>query len=84
MRIGFTENPSWRGVVPDSLHVFREHYDDAELQLNPLPSLHQLEAVRGCPICRLDAGFMLNPPKPDPELSQLPVAVHSTNVFGAG
>lgn len=80
MRIGFTD-PSWRGVVPDSLHVFREHYDDAELQLNPLPSLHQLEAVRSG---RLDAGFMLNPPKPDPELSQLPVAVHSTNVFGAG
>jgi DNA-binding transcriptional LysR family regulator len=74
LRIGFTENTSWRGVVPDSLRFFREHYHDAELQLNPLPSLHQLEAVRSG---RLDAGFMLNPPKPDRELNQLPVAVHS-------
>ena len=31
LRIGFTEKASWRGVVPDSLHFFREHYPDAEL-----------------------------------------------------
>ena len=24
LRVGFTENASWRGVVPDSLHLFRE------------------------------------------------------------
>ena len=74
LRVGFTENASWRGVVPDSLHLFRERYPDAELQLNPLPSLQQLEAVRSG---RLDAGFMFNPPKPDRELDQLPVALHS-------
>jgi DNA-binding transcriptional LysR family regulator len=74
LRVGFTENASWRGVVPDSLHLFRERYPDAELQLNPLPSLQQLEAVRSG---RLDAGFMFNPPKPDRELDQLPVAVNS-------
>ena len=74
LRLGFTENTSWRGVVPDSLRFFREHYHDAELQLNPLPSLHQLEAVQSG---RLDTGFMLNPPKPDQELNQLPIAVHS-------
>ena len=74
LRIGFTENASWRGVVPDSLHLFRERYPDAELQLNPLPSLQQLEAVRSG---RLDAGFMFNPPKPDRELDQLPVALNS-------
>ena len=61
LRVGFTENASWRGVVPDSLPLFRERYPDAELQLNPLPSLQQLEAVRSG---RLDAGFMFNPPKP--------------------
>ena len=44
LRVGFTENASWRGVVPDSLHLFRERYPDAELQLNPLPSLQQLGA----------------------------------------
>ena len=74
LRVGFTENASWRGVVPDSLHLFRERYPDAELQLNPLPSLQQLEAVRAG---RLDAAFMFNPPKPDRELDQLPVAVNS-------
>jgi DNA-binding transcriptional LysR family regulator len=74
LRVGFTENASWRGVVPDSLHVFRERYPDAELQLNPLPSLQQLEAVRAG---RLDAAFMFNPPKPDRELDQLPVALNS-------
>lgn len=74
LRVGFTENTSWRGVVPDSFRLFRDRYPDAELQLNPLPSLHQLEAVRSG---RLDAGFMLNAPKPCRELDQLPVAVHS-------
>ena len=74
LRVGFTENTSWRGVVPDSFRRFRARYPDAELQLNPLPSLHQLEAVRSG---RLDAGFMLNAPKPCRELDQLPVAVHS-------
>ncbi len=59
LRVGFTENASWRGVVPDSLHLFRERCPDAELQLNPLPSLQQLEAVR---TGRLDAAFMFNPP----------------------
>jgi DNA-binding transcriptional LysR family regulator len=74
LRVGFTENASWRGVVPDSIRLFRERYPDAELQLNPLPSLQQLEAVRAG---RLDAGFMFNPPKPDRELDQLPVASHN-------
>jgi DNA-binding transcriptional LysR family regulator len=74
LRVGFTENASWRGVVPDSLHLFRERYPDAELQLNPLPSLQQLEAVRSG---GLDAGFIFNPPKPDRELDQLPVASSS-------
>ena len=74
LRVGFTENASWRRVVPDSLHLFLERYPDAELQLNPLPSLQQLEAVRSG---RLDAGFMFNPPKPDRELDQLPVALNS-------
>lgn len=74
LRVGFTENASWRGVVPDSFRLFRDHYPDAELQLNPLPSLQQLEAVRAG---RLDAGFMFNPPEPDRELDRLPVAANS-------
>jgi len=72
LRVGFSENASWRGVVPESLRRFREIQPDAELQLQPLPSLEQLEAIRSG---RLDAGFVLDMPKVDPELERLRVAI---------
>jgi DNA-binding transcriptional LysR family regulator len=72
LRVGFTENASWRGVVPESFRRFRELQPDAELQLQPSPSLVQLEAIRSG---RLDAGFIFNMPKADPELDRLPVAM---------
>jgi len=71
LRVGFTESASWRGVVPGSFRRFREMQPDAELQLQPSPSLVQLEAIRSG---RLDAGFVFNMPKADPELDGLPVA----------
>ena len=71
LRVGFTENASWRGVVPNSLRRFRERQPDAELQLNPSASLEQLDAIRSG---RLDAGFVFNMPKADRELDQLAVA----------
>jgi DNA-binding transcriptional LysR family regulator len=71
LRVGFTENASWRGVVPDSFRRFREQQPDAELQLHPAASLDQLEAIRSG---RLDAGFINFMPKADPELDQLAVA----------
>lgn len=71
IRIGFTENASWRGVVPESFRRFREQQPDAELQLQPEASLAQLEAIRSG---RLDAGFVNFMPKSDPELDQLLVA----------
>jgi DNA-binding transcriptional LysR family regulator len=73
LRVGFTESASWRGVVPESFRRFREMHPDAELQLQPLPSLVQLEAVRSG---RLDAGFVFNVPKADPELDGRRVAIH--------
>jgi DNA-binding transcriptional LysR family regulator len=72
LRVGFTESASWRGVVPESFRRFREMQPDAELQLRPSPSLVQLEAIRSG---RLDAGFVFNIPKADPELDGLPVAM---------
>jgi len=72
LRVGFSENASWRGVVPESLRRFREIQPDAELQLQPLPSLEQLEAIRSG---RLDAGFVLDMPKADPELERFRVAI---------
>ncbi len=71
LRVGFAENASWRGVVPDSFRRFREQQPDAELQLQPAASLEQLEAIRSG---RLDAGFLNFMPKADPELDQLLVA----------
>jgi DNA-binding transcriptional LysR family regulator len=68
LRVGFPENASWRGVVPDSFRRFRERQPDAELQLQPDASLAQLEAIRSG---RLDAGFVNFMPKSDPELDQL-------------
>jgi DNA-binding transcriptional LysR family regulator len=72
LRVGFTESASWQGVVPESFRRFREFTPDAELQLLPSASLEQLDAIRSG---RLDAGFVFNVPKADPELEQLPVAV---------
>src|ERR1700692_4326246 len=72
LRVGFTENASWRGVVPESFRRFRELQPDAELQLQPSASLEQFEAIRSG---RLDAGFVNFMPKSDPELDQLPVAI---------
>jgi DNA-binding transcriptional LysR family regulator len=71
LRVGFAENASWRGVVPDSFRRFREQQPDAELQLQPAASLEQLDAIRSG---RLDAGFLNFMPKADPELDQLLVA----------
>src|SRR6266568_5818722 len=72
LRVGFTENASWRGVVPDSFRRFREQQPDAELQLQPAPSLEQLDAIRSG---SLDAGFLNFMPKADSELDQLLVAM---------
>ena len=72
LRVGFTENASWHGVVPDSFRRFRELRPDVELQLQPMASLEQIEAVRSG---HLDAGFIFNMPTADPDLDQLPVAM---------
>jgi DNA-binding transcriptional LysR family regulator len=71
LRIGFTENSCWRGVVPESFRRFRELQPDAELQLQPSASVEQIEAIRSG---RLDAGFVNFMPKTDPELDQLLIA----------
>src|SRR5690349_11528417 len=72
LRVGFTENASWHGVVPDSFRRFREQQPDLELQLQPAASLEQSEAIRSG---RLDAGFINFMPKSDTELDQLRVAI---------
>jgi DNA-binding transcriptional LysR family regulator len=72
LRLGFPENASWGGVVPDSIRRFREQQPDAVLQLQPAASLEQLEAIQSG---RLDAGFVNFMPKTDPELDHIDVAL---------
>src|SRR5260221_5508428 len=72
LRVGFVESISWHGVVPDSFRRFRERQPDAELQLKPLSSLQQIEAVQSG---QLDAGFVFTIANTDGELAQLEVAV---------
>jgi DNA-binding transcriptional LysR family regulator len=72
LRVGFAENASWHGVVPDSFRRFREQQPNAGLQLQPAASVAQLDAIRAG---RLDAGFVNFMPKSDPELDQLPVSI---------
>jgi DNA-binding transcriptional LysR family regulator len=73
LRVGFAENASWHGVVPDSFRRFRERQPNVELHLRPAASLEQLDAIRSG---HLDAGFVNFMPETDPELNQLTVAVH--------
>lgn len=74
LRVGFTENTSWHGVVPESFRQFRQRQPDAELQLNPLSTMEQVEAVHNG---RLDAGFVFNLQLTDPDFDQLPLALHN-------
>src|SRR5580700_4331356 len=62
LRIGFAENASWHGVVPNCFRRFREQQPDVDLQLQPAASLEQLDAIRSW---RLDAGFVNFMPKAD-------------------
>ena len=62
---------SWHGVVPDSIRRFRRRQPDAELELHPMLSNQQMEAVRSG---KLDAGFIFNLEVPDGDVAQLLVA----------
>jgi len=72
LRAGFIESMSWHGVVPDSFRQFRERHADAELQIKPLSSLEQIQAVRSG---QLDAGFLFTIANIDRELAQLDIAL---------
>ncbi len=71
LRVGFVESISWHGVVPNAFRQFCQRQPEAELQLRPLSSLEQMEAVADG---RLDAGFVFAIANISRELAQLPVA----------
>ena len=72
LRLAFTEDAIWRGVVPESFRRFRERQPDVELLFQPISSLEQMEAIRAG---RLDAGFVFNVPDTDPDLDAIVVDV---------
>jgi DNA-binding transcriptional LysR family regulator len=71
LRVGFGETQSWHGVVPDSFRRFRQRNPDAELELHPMASAHQMEAVRSS---KLDAGFIFDLTPPPAEFAHRQVA----------
>jgi DNA-binding transcriptional LysR family regulator len=71
LRLGFVEALSWHGVVPDSFRRFRRQQSDAELELHPMLSLQQMEAVRSG---KLDAGFIFSLEEPDGDFARRLVA----------
>jgi DNA-binding transcriptional LysR family regulator len=73
LRLGFVESLSWHGVVPDSFRRFRRQQPDAELELHPMLSNQQVEAVRSG---KLDAGFIFSLEAPGGDVAELQVARH--------
>jgi DNA-binding transcriptional LysR family regulator len=73
LRVGFVVLLSWHGVVPDSFRRFRRRQPDVELDLQPLRSVEQVEAVRSG---RLDAGFIFTLADPDEDFARMLVAQH--------
>jgi DNA-binding transcriptional LysR family regulator len=73
LRIGFTESASWQGVVPDSFRQFRRKQPNAELQVNPMSSLAQVEAVLSG---KIDAGYVFFVPKGDKDLETIQVKLN--------
>ena len=71
LRVGFIESMSWHGIVPDSFREFRAQEPEAELQIQPLSSAGQVEAVRSG---ELDAGFVFTIANMDRELTRLDIA----------
>jgi DNA-binding transcriptional LysR family regulator len=71
LRVGFVESMSWHGVVPDSFRQFRERQPEAELEITPLSSAGQIEAVRSG---QLDAGFVFTIAEVDRKLAKLEIA----------
>src|SRR5260370_560368 len=73
LRVGFGETQSWHGVVPDSFRRFRQRNPDVELELHPMASDHQVEAIRSG---KLDAGFIFGLTPPPAEFTHRQVAQH--------
>ena len=75
LRIGFVENISLHGIVPNSIRDFRERQPDVELQLKALKSAEQIAAIQSG---ALDAGFAVPLANPDHRLAYFQAGVIKT------
>lgn len=75
LRVGFVENISWHGIVPDSLRLFREHRPAAELQLKALKSVEQIAAIQSG---SLDVGYAAPLANPEHGLKHFQVGAIKT------
>ncbi len=55
LRLGFVENSSWSGIVPEALKAFQAAAPDASLELHPLNTPEQLRLIE---TGALDGGFI--------------------------
>lgn len=72
LRIGFRETAGRLQVVSRTFSEFRTTYPNIEMQLNPLTSPAQCDALRAD---ELDAGFVYLSPEHDHALERLPLAI---------
>lgn len=72
LRLGFIEVAAWRGVVPESIRLFRQSAPGVELSLSAMSSPAQISALRDG---TLDAGLLYNPPQ-DGEFIGIVLARH--------
>jgi len=70
LRIGYSQSLSWRGIVPDSLQLWRKRRPEVDLQLKPSPSTELIAAVLAG---SLDTGFIYTMVPEAPELDRLEV-----------
>ena len=55
LTVGVRETAMYNGVLPGILHAYRDKYENVELEIAPLPSSGQIDALR---VGRLDVGFV--------------------------
>ncbi|MGO2243005.1 MAG: LysR family transcriptional regulator [Halomonas sp.] len=78
LSLGFVENATWGGRLPQALMHFKQHAPDVDLELLPLNSSDQLVQLEGR---RLDGGFIYPFSGVAPRLGTL--ALDSHNVVAA-
>lgn len=77
LRIGFADTTGWKRVIPETLRQFEERYPEVDVQLIPMVSESQRDALRSGAI---DLGLMFDAlgatRSEEGELSGMPLSLH--------